>query len=258
MSVQKIRVLIVDDEVWARKRIALLLKAEADVEVVGECADGADAVAKILELSPDLVFLDVQMPDIDGFDVLEAVGPEHMPVVIFATAYDQYAVQAFDVHALDYLLKPFDEERFQRTLERARQHLERTRETPERALRALLASLQERRKYIQRLVVKSGGRIFFLKVGDVDWFEASGNYVTLHVGRSSHLVRGTMTTLEGRLDPDRFLRVRRSAIVNVDRVKELQPWFKGEQVLVLTDGTRLTVGRAYRDRLALLLEKAAP
>jgi two-component system LytT family response regulator len=198
------------------------------------------------------------MPDIDGFDVLEAVGPENMPVVIFATAYDQYAVQAFDVHALDYLLKPFDEERFRRTLERARQHLERTREAPERTLRALLASLQERRKYLQRLVVKSGGRIFFLKVADIDWFEASGNYVTLHVGRSSHLVRGTMTTLEGRLDPDRFLRVRRSAIVNLERVKELQPWFKGEQVLVLTDGTRLTVGRAFRDRLERLLEKAAP
>ncbi len=255
---QKIRVLVVDDEPWARKRIASLLKAEPDVEIVGECADGADAVAKIVELSPDLVFLDVQMPDIDGFDVLEAIGPQRMPAVIFATAYDQYAVRAFDVHALDYLLKPFDEERFRRTLERARRHLDQRREEPEHALRALLASIQERRRYLQRLVVRSGGRIFFLRVSDVDWFEASANYVTLHVGRAQHLVRGTMNTLEARLDPDRFLRVRRSAIVNVDRVKELEPWFKGEQVLVLTDGTRLTVGRAFRDRLARLLDRAAP
>lgn len=255
---KKIRVLIVDDEVWARKRIASLLKAEPDIEVVGECADGTDAVAKIAKLAPDLLFLDVQMPDIDGFDVLEAVGPEHMPVVIFATAYDQYAVRAFDAQALDYLLKPFDEGRFRRTLERARRELQRATETPERALHALLASVQERRKYFERLVVRSGGRIFFLKVSDVDWFEASANYVTVHVGRTKHLIRGTMTALERKLHPEQFLRIRRSAIVNLDRVKELQPWFKGEQVLVLTDGTRLTVGRAFRDRLERLLEKSAP
>jgi two-component system LytT family response regulator len=250
----KIRVLIVDDEPWARKRIATLLRAEADVEIVGECADGATAITKIGELSPDLVFLDVQMPEVDGFDVIEAVGPEHMPPVIFATAYDRYALQAFDAHALDYLLKPFDEERFQKALNRARKDLQRGNGETQSALRSLLKTLQEGQKCLRRLVVKSGGRVVFLKASDVDWFEATGNYVTLHVGRDSHLLRGTMNALEPKLDPDQFVRIHRSAIVNLDRVKELQPWFRGEQVLALKDGTELTVGRAFRDRLQQFLE----
>ena len=250
----KIRVLIVDDEPWARKRIATLLRAEADVEIVGECADGTAAISKIGELSPELVFLDVQMPEVDGFDVIEGVGPEHMPLVIFATAYDKYALRAFDAHALDYLLKPFDEERFQRALSRARKDLQRGNGETESTLRSLLKTLQEGQRYLRRLVVKSGGRVIFLKASDIDWFEATGNYVTLHAGRDSHLLRGTMNALEPKLDPDQFVRIHRSAIVSLDRVKELQPWFRGEQVLTLKDGTELTVGRAFRNRLQQFLE----
>jgi two-component system LytT family response regulator len=249
-----IRALIVDDEPWARKRIAALLGTERDVEVVGECADAAEAVAKITELQPDLVFLDVQMPGGDGFDVIEAVGPDHMPVVIFATAYDTFAVRAFDAQAIDYLLKPFDEDRFARALERARKDLQHA--SAQAGLRALLESLETGSRRLRRLVVKSGGRVSFLRTADADWFEASGNYVAVHVGRESHLLRITMNALEPRLDRDQFVRIHRSTIVNLDRVKELQPWFRGEQMLVLADGTQLPVGRAFRERLRRLLDNA--
>jgi two-component system LytT family response regulator len=244
----KIQALIVDDEPWARKRIATLLKSEEDVEVVGECCDGADAIRKITQLSPDLIFLDIQMPEVNGFEVVEAVGPKEMPPVIFATAYDKYALQAFDANALDYLLKPFDEERFHKALARARNQMGRGKNDSQ-ALRSLLTSLRESGKYLGRLAVKSRGRVIFLQVSEIDWLEASGNYVTLHVGRDAHLLRTTMTALEPKLDAMQFVRIHRSTIVNLDRVKELQPWFHGEQVLLLKDGTKLTVGRAYRDRM---------
>ncbi len=250
----KMRVLIVDDEPWARRRIASLLRSEQDVEIVGECGDGAEAVARIVELAPDLVFLDVQMPEIDGFEVLEAVGSERMPRVIFVTAYDSYALRAFEAQALDYLLKPFDDERFARALDRARKELAQPPPLLERGLRALIESLPRDRKFLQRLVVKAGGRVLFLRTSDVDWFEASGNYVTLHLGRESHLLRTTMSALAPKLDPEQFVRIHRSAIVNLDRVKELLPWFRGELTLVLHDGTRLTVGRAFRERLQHLLK----
>ncbi len=249
----KMRVLVVDDEPWARRRIVALLAGESDVEVVGECGDGAEAVAKIAELAPDLVFLDVQMPEIDGFEVLEAVGPSRMPRVIFATAYDAYALRAFDAQALDYLLKPFDDERFGQALSRARKDLGQSKALSDRSLHLLLESLQQNRKFLQRLVVKTGGRVVFLRANDVDWFEASGNYVALHVGRESHLLRTTMSVLEPKLDPEQFVRIHRSTIVNLDRVNELLPWFRGEQTLVLNGGTRLTVGRAFRERLQHLL-----
>ena len=245
--------LIVDDEPWARRRIATLLETERDIEVVGECADGSGAIEKIIDLSPDLVFLDVQMPELDGFEVVDAVGPDRMPLVIFATAYDKYALQAFDAHALDYLLKPFDEERFYRALDRARRELQQGKASLDNNLRALLGSLRNGRKYLQRLAVKSGGRVIFLRSTDVDWFEASGNYVVLHAGRDSHLLRGTLNALENKLDAAQFLRIHRSTIVNLDRVKELQPWFHGEQVLVLQDGTQLSVGRGFRERLKQFL-----
>jgi len=170
-----IRALIVDDEPWARKRIASLLAGEADVEVVGQCASGEEAIAQIGALTPDLVFLDVQMPGVDGFDVLEAVGPERMPLVIFATAWDQYAVRAFDAQAVDYLLKPFDEDRFQRALQRARRELAQERPSPA-VLQTLLDAVRGQRPYLQRLVVNTQGRVVFLKSDDVDWFEAAGNY----------------------------------------------------------------------------------
>lgn len=254
----KIRSLIVDDEPWARKRIAALLRTEPDIEIVGECEDGEEAISKIAELSPDLVLLDVQMPKVDGFEVIEAIDPDRMPLVIFVTAYDEYALRAFDAHALDYLLKPFDEERFRKALERARKDLQRERAGTENDLRSLLDTLRHSRKYLQRLLVKSGGRVIFLRAADVDWFQASGNYIALHVGRESHLLRQTMNALEPKLDPDHFIRIHRSTIVNLDRVRELQPWFRGEQRLVLKNGTQLTVGRAFRDKLQRLLADAAP
>jgi two-component system LytT family response regulator len=240
--------LIVDDEPWARKRIATLLKAETDVEIVRECTGGEEAIEAIAECAPDLVFLDVQMPEVDGFEVLDAIGPERMPLVIFATAYDKYAIQAFDAHAIDYLLKPFDEERFRKALYRARRELE-GKISSETALSKLLESMRGERRYLQRLVAKSGGRVLFLKLADIDWLEATGNYVTLHAGKESHMLRTTMNALEPKLDPEQFARIHRSAIVNLDRVRELQPLFRGENVLILKDGTQLSVGRAFRATL---------
>ncbi len=237
-----------DDESWARRRIATLLKAEEGVEIVGECEGGAEAVWAIAEQAPDLVFLDVQMPEVDGFDVIEAVGVDRMPLVIFATAYDKYAIQAFDARALDYLLKPFDEERFRKALERARKELN-DRTPVEKTLRTLLDSLRRSPPYLQRLVVRSGGRIVFLKAPDIDWIEASGNYVTLHAGKESHMLRTTMNALEPKLDCAQFVRIHRSTIVNLDRVREIQPWFRGEQTLIMKDGTQLSVGRAFRDKM---------
>jgi two-component system LytT family response regulator len=244
----KMRVLIVDDEPWARKRIATLLKPEADIEIVKECAGGEAAIQAITECTPDLVFLDVQMPEVDGFDVLEAIGPERMPIVIFATAYDKYAIQAFDAQAIDYLLKPFDEERFRKALYRARRELD-GKISSEKALSKLLESMRGERRYLQRLVAKSGGRVLFLKLADIDWLKATGNYVTLHAGKESHMLRTTMNALEPKLDPEQFARIHRSAIVNLDRVRELQPLFRGEHVLILKDGTQLSVGRAFRAKL---------
>lgn len=245
-----IRALIVDDEPLARERVTTLLAQEPDVEVVGECRDGREAVAAIRQLDPDLVFLDIQMPGADGFDVIQAVGPEKMPLVIFVTAYDQHALRAFEVRALDYLLKPFDRERFRDALARARGQIE-GRESGDLG-RRLLALVQEIRPgppRADRLVVKSGGRLFFLRTDEIDWIEASGNYVRVHVGAESHLLRETMASLEAKLDQDRFLRIHRSRIVNLERVKEMQPWLNGEYVVILTTGVRLTLSRGYREKL---------
>jgi two-component system LytT family response regulator len=251
---EKIRALIVDDEPLARERIRTLLATERDIEVVGECGDGLSAIAAVESHLPDLVFLDVQMPELDGFGVLDALSDERMPVVIFVTAHDQYALRAFDVHALDYLLKPFDRERFGKAIERVREHLRhaKTGELDQRLL-ALLNDIKEERKTLDRLVIKSAGRVFFLKTDEISWIEAAGNYVRLHVGRESHLLRETMNALEARLDGRQFLRIHRSTIVNIERIKELHPMFRGEYEVVLHDGARLTLGRAYRERLQEVL-----
>ncbi|MGB9178571.1 MAG: LytTR family DNA-binding domain-containing protein [Pyrinomonadaceae bacterium] len=250
----KIRALIVDDEPLARERIRALLADENGVEIIGECADGRSAVSLIKTESPDLLFLDVQMPEMSGFEVLEKIGAQHVPSIIFVTAYDQYALRAFDVHALDYLLKPFDRERFQTALERARTEIERARggHLQERLL-SLLADLKVEQKYLERLVIKDAGRVFFLRTEEIDWIESAGNYARLHVGSASHLLRETMNTLESRLSPTKFLRIHRTTIINVERIKEMHPMFRGEYVLVLSDGTRLTSGRAYKDKLQELL-----
>ncbi len=246
----KIRAMIVDDEPLARRGIRAHLAEEKDVEVVAECGDGREAVRLIRELEPDLVFLDVQMPELDGFGVLGAIATERLPNVIFVTAYDKYALRAFEVHALDYLLKPFDAERFTKALGRARSQIERA-GLSEISLRlqSLIDDLKTNQKYAERLVVKAAGRIFFLGVGEIDWVEAADNYVRLHSGRDSHLLRETMSSLEKRLDPALFLRVHRSAIVNVRRIKELHPLFRGEYEIILQDGTRVATGRGYRDKL---------
>lgn len=247
----RIRVLIVDDEPIARRGVRLQLKGDPEIEVIGECANGLEAVAAIQKLEPDLVFLDVQMPEMDGFEVIEAVGVERMPRVIFVTAYDQYTLRAFEVHALDYLLKPFDRERFLKALKYARSSLDRG--DFNRQLIRLLDDRLAARKPLERLVIKSGGRIYFLNVEEIDWIEAADNYVELHVGRESHLLRETISGLAARLDPARFLRVRHSTIVNIERVKELRPLFRGEYLIVLRDGTELTSSRRYRKNLDAIL-----
>ncbi len=249
-----IRTLIVDDEPLARTRIRSLLEREPDIEVVGESGDGQQAVAMIQELQPDLLFLDVQMPALDGFAVLEAIDAERLPAVIFVTAYDRYAIRAFDVHALDYLLKPFDRERFPRALERARAQLQRDEKVAaSEKLLALIEDVQSQKKPLQRLVIKAAGRVFFLRLEEIDWIEAAGNYVKLHVGAETHLLRETMNALEGRLNAEQFVRIHRSTIVNLDRIQELQPWFHGDYRVILHDGTQLTLSRGYRQKLQELL-----
>ena len=247
---KKIRTLVVDDEPLARERLTSLLAAEPDIETIGQCRDGEEAVRAIMEHSPDLVFLDVQMPSMNGFEVIEAVGSERMPLVIFVTAYDQHALKAFQVRALDYVLKPFDRERFQEALQRARAHIQRD-ETGDlgRRLLALVKDLRRDQPKTDRLVVKSGGRLFFLRTDEIDWIEAAGNYVRLHVGTTSHLLRETMNAIEGRLDPEKFFRIHRSRIVNMERIQEMQPWLNGEYAVVLRTGTRLTLSRGYREKL---------
>jgi len=244
------RVVIVDDEPLARERLRTLLADEPGMEIVGEANDGRSAVEAIASLSPDLAFLDVQLPGSTGFEIIEQVGASRMPFVIFVTAYDRYALRAFDVHALDYLLKPFDRERFRQAIARVRQQLDRRSNGDlEKRLLALVQDLKPAQPRVDRFVVKSGGRVFFVRNDEIDWIEAAGNYVKLHVGSDSHLFRETMNAVEARLDPDQFFRIHRSHIVNIERIRELQPWFNGEYVVFLKNGTRLTLSRGYREKL---------
>ncbi len=243
---QKIRTLVVDDEPIARARVVSLLQDEADIEIIGQCDSGPEALSRIESASPDLVFLDIQMPQMDGLELSRALG-ERMPAVVFVTAYDEYALRAFEVHALDYVLKPFSAERFKAALTHARQHL-----TKRRAAGGHEPAPERR----DRLVIKSSGRIYFVRTHDIDWCEASGNYVRLHVGTQTHLVRGTMGYIESQLDPRQFVRVHRSTIVNVDRIQELRSSFNGEYLILLHDKTRLTLSRGYRDGLQARLGKA--
>jgi two-component system LytT family response regulator len=256
-TTRTIRALIADDEPLARERMRSLISGQPDVEVVAEASDGMEAVDAILTHSPDLVFLDVNMPKLDGFEVISTVGADRMPAVVFVTAYDQHALRAFEVQALDYLLKPFDAERFESALARVRRQMD-SRESSDlgRRLLALVRDIKpERPARSERLVVKSGGRLFFLRADEIDWIEAAGNYVRLHVGSEAHLLRETMTAIEARLNPDVFFRIHRSHIVNIERIKELQPWFNGEYVVILRNGTQLTLSRGYREKLQERLGK---
>jgi len=256
----RIRVLLVDDEPLARERLRKLLEHEAEVELVGECADGATALATIRKLAPDLVFLDVQMPELDGFGVLAQLEPGQRPAVIFVTAHDQFALKAFEVHAVDYLLKPLDKDRLKTALRRALHTLTQHRTGDLNAqLTALLADVRPAAKapQLERIAVKSSGRVVFVKVEEIDWVEAADNYVSLHVGGEEHLHRETMSSLEEQLAPGKFMRISRSTIVNVDRIKELQPLFHGEYTVILRNGTRLTLSRSYRDKLDHLMGRAS-
>lgn len=260
MPTRKIRTLIVDDEPLARERVRSMAVEEPDLEVIGEARDGAEAVDAILSQAPDLVFLDVQMPKLDGFEVINSVGAERMPPVVFTTAFDQHALRAFEVQALDYLLKPFDRDRFQGALSRVRHQID-SEESGAlgKKLLALVRGMNTEGlpdsvttppdRKSDRMVVKSGGRLFFLRADEIDWVEAAGNYVRLHVGAEAHLLRETMNSIEGRLDADTFFRIHRSRIVNIERIKELQPWFNGEYVVILRNGTKLTLSRGYREKL---------
>ena len=252
-----IQTLIVDDEPLARDRVRQLLQADQEFHVAGECRNGSEAVEAIRKARPDRVFLDVQMPEVDGFGVIEAIGARNMPAVIFVTAYDKYALRAFDENALDYLLKPYDERRFQRAVQRVKDHLNRgnSGDVAQRML-AMLQDVSPERKAMDRLVIKSDGRVVFLKTREVDYAEAAGNYLSLHVGKDTYLIRETMNAFEARLDPEKFLRIHRSTIVNIERIKEVQPWFKGEYVVTLRDGTELSLSRTYRDKLRQFLAQS--
>ena len=259
---RKIRTLVVDDEPLARQSLRILLQHDPQVELVGEAGSGREALALIRRESPDLVFLDIQMPELDGFGVLERIEAAELPVIVFVTAFDQYALRAFEFHALDYLLKPFDDARFEKTLRRAKAQVEQReiKELSRRLVRLLEGreGLPEARaaepRYLSRLLVKAGGRVFFLKADEIDWIGAEDYYVKLHVGRKGHLLRETMNDMEAQLDPARFVRIHRSAIVNVERIRELQQLFNGEYVVVLHDGTELKLSRARREQLQTMLQ----
>ena len=246
---EKIRTLIVDDERLARRRLRRLLAAETDIEVVGECAGGLEAAEYLGTHDTDLLFLDVQMPQVDGFGVLASLEPARVPLVVFVTAYDEYALKAFEVHAFDYLLKPFDRARFARTLEAVRGQLQARNGGRSHHLAALIEELGARRGRSARFPIKTANRVFFIRTEEIDWVEAADNYVCLHVGAERHLVRETMNAIEARLDPELFVRIHRSTIVNRDRILELRPWFHGEYVVKLAGGAELTLSRSYRDRV---------
>lgn len=248
----KIRTLVVDDEPIARARVVSLLKQEEDIEVVGECANGRQAKSAIESTSPDLLFLDIQMPEVDGLDLARTIQSSGAPAVVFVTAYDEYALRAFEVHALDFLLKPFSAERFRSALGHAREHVTQRRKVGASAAGSAQDPSGGRRN---RLMIKSSGRIHFVRMTDIDWCEAQGNYVRVHVGHQEHLVRDTMSHLESELDPQQFVRIHRSTIVNVDRIQEMQSSFNGEYVVLLRTGTRLTLSRGYRDSIQARLGK---
>lgn len=253
---KSIRVMIVDDEPIACRRVQRLLKTEPEVEILKVTNNGKDAVDGIQKLNPDLVFLDIQMPGMDGFEVVRSLDPEHLPQIIFVTAYDRYAIRAFEVHALDYLLKPFDQDRFKEALARARDQITKDRSKElNHGLMSLLEEMKPATKYLERLVVKTSGRVFFLKTEEIDWIEAQGKYVNIHVRKDAHLVREGMNSLESSLDPRKFVRIHKSSIVNIDHIAQLQPWFHGDYRVILRDGTTLTLSRRFRQNLDQLLGK---
>jgi two-component system LytT family response regulator len=271
---RKIRALVVDDESLAREALLVMLNDDSEMEIIGECRNGKEAVTVIRHQSPDIVFLDIQMPEMDGFQVVEEVGATRMPVTIFVTAYDKYALRAFEAHALDYLLKPFDHDRFNTALQRAKTFVRQQKlgEISD-SLFALLQDMKlktgeslaatddkhpgsaAQKEPIDRVVIKSSGRIYFLKIEEIDWVGGAGDYLSLHSGNQTHLIRETMGNFQTKLDSQKFLRIHRSTIVNIERIKDIQPLFKGDYVITLTSGIRLKASRGYRRELQALLGK---
>lgn len=250
----KLKVLIVDDQPMVREHLRRLLKNEPDIEVLGMCDSGSAAIEAIRKELPDVVFLDVQMPGMTGFDVLAQLKDEKkLPAIVFVTGLDDFAVKAFEVHALDYLVKPVDPERLRQSISRARAQLSNSQSGQvTEQLSSLMADLKKTPRGAERLTVKTDGRVLLIKTDDVSWIEAADNYVKLHVGAECHLVRDTMNAIELKLSPEKFLRINRSTIVNIDRIRELQAMFHGEYAVILRDGTRLTLTRNYRDKLGQL------
>ena len=252
----RLRAVIVDDEEPARRLLRRFLEREPDFEVVGEAEDGEGAVTVIRELAPHVVFLDIQMPAGDGFAVVAALDPDTLPEIVFVTAYDQYALRAFEAHALDYLLKPFDEDRFAATLARLRRRQQPDPDAPAR-LHTLLQSLQRRPEYLERIAVPlEPGRLLLQPVEEIEWLEADRKLVHLHVGRTRRTIRESIGRLEAQLDPSRFMRVSRSAIVNVRAIREVQTWFAGDYLLVLASGAKVGTTRGYREKIRGMLGKA--
>jgi len=244
----RIRALVVDDEPLARRAVRRLLDHDADIEVVAECGDGRTAIAAIGRLQPDLVFLDIQMPEMDGFEVVREVGVDLMPVTVFVTAYDRHALRAFEAHALDYLVKPFSEARFAEALRRARQHI--AGNLNQEALRNVVAALgagEGRNPYAQRLPVAHDGHVIFVDTAQIDWIEADGNYARLHVGAHAYELRETLTRIEQKLNPQDFVRIHRSTIVNLRSIREIHPWFHGHHLVVLKSGQELRMSRYQRE-----------
>lgn len=252
-----IRAVIVDDEPLARRGLLRFLKSDPEIEVLSECGDGQSAVGAILGKKPNLVFLDVQMPEMDGLEVVRRIGPAQMPTTIFVTAYDRYALQAFDANALDYLLKPVGQERFQIALGRAKERIsEKSKSETVLRMMATLEEIKRQDEYLERLPVSGNGRILFVKTKEIDWIEANGNYARLYVGAQTHDIRETLSTLERKLNPRDFLRIHRSTIVNVHFIREIQPWFHGYHLVLLQNGKELRMSR-YQDEVAKRLGVAS-
>lgn len=253
-----IRAIIVDDEPLAREKVQLFAGDESDIEIVDVCRNGQEAIDSYHRHTPDLLFLDIQMPEINGFDVLKHLQTHPpLPGIIFITAYDEFALRAFEFHALDYLLKPYDRERFKKAVDYARASIASRAQSDVTAeqVKALLDSLKQSPPKLERLIVKTNGRIVFLRIEEIDWMEAAGNYIKLHVGNETHLMRETMNKLEEQLNPQQFIRIHRSTIINIAKIKELQPYFNGEYKVTLLNNTSVILSRGYRDSFTAVLGK---
>jgi two-component system LytT family response regulator len=252
-----IRAIIIDDEPLAREKVKLFAGDEPDIEIVDVCSNGHEAIASYNRYKPDLLFLDIQMPEMNGFEILQHLQGNTLSAVIFITAYDEFALRAFEFHAIDYLLKPYDRERFQRSVAHARVALHTTGqlETTAEQIKVLLDSVHQNSAKLERLIVKTNGKIIFLRLEEVDWIESAGNYVKLHCGNETHLIRETMNGLEQQLNPKKFIRIHRCTIINIEKIKELEPYFNGEYKVILNNNSQVFLSRNYKENFTKVLGK---